>query len=86
MEEVVEGAVEDEAAFFKHEEGGVGVGLAFWEGYHAALVGVEAVCAEGEGVLEAVGDEQGWGLVDVSLLDDEFDDGGAGDRVETAGR
>ena len=29
VDEFVEGAVEDEAAFFEHEVGGVGVGLAF---------------------------------------------------------
>ena len=47
--------------------------------------GVEAVHGEGEGVLEAVGDEERGGVGDVALLDDEFDDGGGGDGVEAAG-
>ena len=40
---------------------------------------------EGEGVLQAMGDEQGGGVGDVALLDDELDDGGGGDGVEAAG-
>jgi hypothetical protein len=43
MEEVMERAIEDEAAFFEHEERGVGVGLALRERNHAALVLVEAM-------------------------------------------
>ena len=50
-----------------------------------AVFGVEAVGAEGEGVLQAMGDEQGGGAVDVALLDDELDDGGGGDGVQAAG-
>ena len=50
-DQLMEGAVEDEAAFFEHEEGCAGVGFAFGEGNHAALLGVEVVVAEGEGVL-----------------------------------
>ena len=34
----MEGAVEDQAAFFEHEEGGVGVGLALGERNHAVRV------------------------------------------------
>jgi hypothetical protein len=94
---IVEGAVEDQAAFFEHEEGGVGVGPGLWAdelGDHVAFKrgrsspfgrDIEAVGAEGESVLQAVGDEDGRGAVDVALLHDQLDDGGGGDGVEAAG-
>lgn len=45
VDQVVDGAVEDEVAGFKHEEGGVGIGHAIGEGDHAAPLGVVAVGA-----------------------------------------
>ena len=85
LEKLVEGAIEDEAAFFEHEEGGIGVGVAGGERDHATPFGVVAVIAEGEGVLQAMGDEQGGSCMNVALLDDELDDGGGGDGIEAAG-
>src|ERR1035437_8464397 len=84
FDQLMEGAVEDEASFFEHEEGGGGVGYAFGEGNHAALLGVEAVVAEEEGVLDAVGDHDRRSVVDVAFLDDQLDDGGGGKGVEAA--
>ena len=39
LKKLMEGAIEDETAFFEHEEGGVGVGLAVGVRNHAAMLG-----------------------------------------------
>jgi hypothetical protein len=74
VDEVVEGAREDEAAFFKHEVGGAGIEVALGKRNHVLLFGVPGVRGEGEGVLQAVGDDERGGSMDVALLDDELDD------------
>ena len=82
------GAVEDDFALVEDEEAGAGVDavvIGAVDGDHVLGFRVEAVGGEGEGVLEAVGDEQAGGVGDVALLDDELDDGGGGDGVEAAG-
>ena len=85
VDEVKGGTVEDDFSLVEDEEIGVRFGFAFWQGLDAfALVGV-AVRGKHEGVLEAVGHEQGCGVVGVALLEDELDDGGGGDGVEPSG-
>lgn len=85
MDEVEGRAVEHDAAFVQDEEGGVGLGFTFGKGFDAlALVGI-AVRGEHECILQAVGYEQGRGVICVALLEDELDDGGGGDGVEAAG-
>jgi len=84
-DQFADGAVEDQPTLFQHQECRVGVGLAFGEGDHVAEGGVEVVAAEGEGVLEAVGYEQGGYAEEVALLHDQLNDGGGGDGIEAAG-
>ena len=83
------GAVEDYVALVEDEELYAGVdalfGAVFGDGLHAACRGVVAVGGHDEGVLEAVGDDERGGVLDVALLHDELDDGGGGDGVEAAG-
>ena len=86
MEEFVKRTIEDQAALAEHEKGGIGIGLSCGERNHAILFRIEAMVAKGEGVLKAVGNQESRGRMDVSLLDDEFDDGGRGDGIEAAGR
>lgn len=85
MDEVLGVAVEDDFGLVEDEEAGVGVeaalGTVFGDGLHAVGGGVIAVGGEDEGVLEAVGDDEGGGVLDVALLHDELDDGGGGDGV-----
>ena len=53
----MEGAIEDEAAFFEHKECRVGVCMTFRERNHAAKLRIEAMGAEGESILQAVSDK-----------------------------
>ena len=58
----------------EHEEAGVGVDLVGWEQLHLFGGGVEVVHGEDEGVLNAVGDDDGAGVRNVALLHNELDD------------
>jgi len=51
MQQAMKRPVEDEAAFFEHEKGGVGIGLALGEANHFVLLRIEAMGAEGKRVL-----------------------------------
>ena len=79
------GAVEDYVALVEDEEFCAVVDTVVGDALDLAGGGVEAVHGEGEGVLQAVGDEERGGVGGVALLDDEVDDGGGGDWVEAAG-
>ena len=85
MDEFHGGSVEDYFAFVEDEEFCAVVDSVVGDAFHLAVGLVVAVHGEGEGVLEAVGDEEGGGVGDVALFDDELDDGGGGDGVEAAG-
>jgi hypothetical protein len=85
VDELERGAVEDDVGVVEDEEAGGGVDLVVGEALDLASVGVEAVHGEGEGVLEAVGDEERGSVGCIALLDDEVDDGGGGDGIEAAG-
>ena len=86
MDKILERPVEDQAAFLEHEEGGVGIELAFRKRHHATRLGIEAVVAKSKGVLQAMGDEQRRSGVDIALLDDELNDGSRGDGIQPTGR
>ncbi len=48
------------------------------------MILVEDVGGHDEGILQTMRDQQGTGVVNVPLLDQEFDDGGRSDRIKTA--
>ena len=85
-DEFVERTIEDQTSFGEHQERGVGIGLTLGQRNHAVFRGLEAMSAHRECILQPMGDEHGWGVVDIALLHDELDDGGGGDGVEAAGR
>src|ERR1017187_9596882 len=88
MDEFPGGAVEPDAAVVEHEELHAWVDAvvrAVLGDRNHAFGGVVAVGGEGEGVLQAMGDEQRCGVGDVALLHDQLDDGGGGDGIEAAG-
>jgi hypothetical protein len=62
VDELLGGAVEDDAAFVEDEEFCAGVDAVVGDGLHLAGGGVEAVRGESEGVLDTVGDEERGGL------------------------
>ena len=76
MSELAGGAVEDDLALVEDKEFRVGVEVAVGDFFHLVGGGVPAVRGQGEGVLQAVRDEQRSGAGDVALLDDQLDDGG----------
>ncbi len=84
-EEIDEGAGEGDAAFLKDDEGGVGIDAVVFDALHAVFFQVEAMRGQGEGVLQAMGDQQGGALIDVALLHDQLNNSGGGDGVEAAG-
>ncbi len=63
-------------AFIQDEKFGAVVDAAVGDWFDLACLLVEAVSGQQEGVLQTVGDDQGRGVGDVALLDDEIDDGG----------
>ena len=54
-------------------------------GYHAVGLLIELMRGHGEGILQAVRDQQGAGLVYIALLHDQFDDGVGSYRIKAAG-
>src|ERR1700733_9746936 len=74
--EVVQSAVEDQAAFFEHEEGGIAIGLSLGQRNHVALLRIKAMGAEGKGVLQAMRHQDGGDVIHMTLLYDQLDDGG----------
>ena len=85
MDEFLGGAVEDDLPLVENEEFGAVVDAAVGDGFHFSGLLVESAHGKDEGVLEAMGDEERSGVRDVALFDDELDDGGGGDGIETAG-
>ena len=59
VDELVGGAVEDYLALVEDEKFGAVVDAAVRDGFDLAGLLVEAVCGQKEGVLQAVGDDQG---------------------------
>lgn len=85
VDQFLGGASEDDGALIEDEEAGAVVNGAVRDELHLIGFDVEVMGSEGEGVLQAVGDEERGGVGDVALLDDEFNNGGRGDRVQAAG-
>src|ERR1700722_10509705 len=83
--ELVERTIEDQMALSEHEECRLQVGCAFGQWHEAIFGGLETMAAHGECILQTMGDEHGRRVIDVALFDDQFNDGGGGDGVETAG-
>src|SRR5689334_356050 len=55
--------------------------LPFGQRLHAVALPVKVVSGHGEGVLQAMSDEERTGLVDISLLYDQLDNGCGRNRV-----
>ena len=74
MDEFLGVAVEDYAALIQDEELGAVVDSAVRDWFYLARLLVEAVCGQKKGVLQAMGDQQGWSVRYVALLDDQVND------------
>src|SRR5271163_666139 len=85
MHQVMRRAIEDDVTVVQHKKVGLGIQLVVGDGNHMVLRAVEHVGGEGEGILQAVGDQQRTGAVNIALLHDQLNDSGRSDRVQSPG-
>jgi hypothetical protein len=86
VHQIVRGAIEDHVPVVQHKKVGFWIEVAVRVGNHVVLSTVEVMCGQRKGVLKAVGDQQRTGVVNITLLHDQLNDGGRSDRVQASGR
>src|ERR1700688_1382513 len=67
-DQVMQGTIEDEAAFCEHQEGRGWISLAFGQWHHAVFGRIEVMCAHGEWVLETMRYEDRRSPVKIALF------------------
>ena len=75
VHQLVRGAIEDDLSLSQDEKCSVQIALgAFGQRQHLVFLRIEIRAGHNEGVLQAVRDHEGRGLVNVALLNDELND------------
>jgi hypothetical protein len=85
LDQLVGSAVEDDLAFIQDEKFRAVVDSAIRDWFDLSGLLIETVSGQEEGVLQAMRDYQRRCVADVALFDDEIDDGGRCDGIESTG-
>lgn len=86
MREFLRRPVKDDLALIEYKEPGLCCYAPVGYGLHVVFLQIVPACCEGEGILQAVCDQEAGRVRDVALFYDQLDDGVGGNRIEAASR